>query len=175
MYKLFSASSLLLAFFTFASLNACAEPVNKPQVQQVFDLSILARDSRDKKLPILLLFSATHCPYCELLENEILKPMLLSGDYRDRVIIAKIVLDDANNLRNFNGQPTDMSSFTSRYNLFVTPTLLFLDAKGTEINHRITGVNTIELFGGRVDSAISNSLKKLRPGNQVARNNLLAK
>ena len=175
MNKLFSASTLLLAFISFASLNACAEPVNKPQVQQVFDLSKLARDSRDKKLPILLLFSATHCPYCELLENEILKPMLLSGDYRDRVIIAKVVLDDADDLRNFNGQPTDMNSFTSRYNLFVTPTLLFLDAKGTEINHRITGVNTIELFGGRVDSAISNSLKKLRPGNQVARNNLPVK
>jgi len=171
MKKFSPVSAIFLAILALSSLNACAEPKNKPHVQQIFDLAKLARQSHDKKLPILLLFSATDCPYCDLLENEILNPMLLSGDYQDRVIIAKVVIDNPGNMHDFNGKPTSIDHFKSRYSLFVTPTLLFLDARGTEINHRIVGVNTIEMFGGRVDTAIANALKRLRPDNHVARNN----
>ena len=180
MKKFLSFNALLLAFLSLTSLNARAEPdknasAQSVHVQQVSDLSKLSERSREKRLPILLFFSATHCPYCELLENEILKPMILSGDYKDRVIIAKVVLDDTDDMLGFTGEQTDMDNFTSEYNLFVTPTLLFLDASGKEINKRIIGVNTIELFGGRVDSAIANALKKLRPDSRVANNKTASK
>jgi thioredoxin-related protein len=146
------------------------------QVMQTTDLASVASIARDRKLPILLVFSAHHCTYCELLENEILKPMLLSGDYRERVLIYKIMLDDESELQDFNGNTISPSTLSQRYNVYVTPTMLFLDANGEELSERILGINTVELFGGLVDQAIDTSLAQLHTvNNRVASSKLTDK
>lgn len=131
------------------------------------DLSKVAQIAHDKNLPIILVYSADHCPYCELLENEILKPMILSGDYTDRVLIVKLNIDDADVIRDFDGTNININDFSMQHDLFVTPTMLFFDADGNELHERILGINTVELFGDRVDSAIDHSLAKLRNQNQA--------
>ena len=133
-----------------------------PEVQATTDLAQDARLAQKKRLPILLMFSATHCTYCELLENEILKPMLLSGDYTDKVIIRKVVIDEESSLKDFNGKKIETDDFVLRYNVIVTPTMVFIDQNGKELTKRMIGINTIDYFGGDVDNAIERSLKKLK-------------
>jgi thioredoxin-related protein len=146
------------------------------QVAQTTDLASVASIARDRKLPILLVFSAHHCTYCELLEDEILKPMLLSGDYRDRVMIYKVMLDDESEIQDFNGNTLSPATLSQRYDVYVTPTMLFLDANGQELSERILGINTVEMFGGLVDQAIDTSLAKLGiVNNRVASSKLTDK
>lgn len=141
------------------------------EVTAALDLHSVSVEAQKKNLPILLVFSASDCSFCELLENEILKPMILSGDYYDRVIIRKVVMDDESTLRDFDGEEVSMEDFSDRYDIFVTPTMLFLDPAGLELSERLLGINTVEMFGGRVDRAIELSLEKLRPGGKnLARN-----
>ncbi|MEJ2346654.1 MAG: thioredoxin fold domain-containing protein [Gammaproteobacteria bacterium] len=143
--------ALLLALWGLAAVAAA------PRVTVTSNLSADAKLATARRLPIMLVFTASDCSYCELLEREILRPMLISGDYDDKVIIRKIVIDEQPSIRDFHGRRVAADQLARRYDVRVTPTILFLDARGRELSERIVGINTVEMFGGRVDAAIANS------------------
>jgi len=134
---------------------------------ELTDLSDFQADtakSKSQQLPILVMFSASYCGYCSTLKEEFLKPMLLSGDYADKVIIRVLEIDGADDIRDINGAKIDPESLANRYNIQLTPTLTFIDPRGKELAPRLTGMTTIDFFGGYLDDAIDNSLIQLRGG-----------
>jgi thioredoxin-related protein len=141
------------------------------QVPVTNDLQADGALAGQRHLPILLVFTASDCSYCDLLESDILKPMLISGDYTNKVIIRKVVIDKQGGLRDFDGKPTTAHALADRYGVYVTPTLLFLGPHGRELTHRMVGINTVDMYGGLVDAAIAASLKRLHrhPGSSSAK------
>lgn len=113
-------------------------------------------------VPLLLEFAADDCDYCLLLEREILEPTLLNRDYDRRVLMRKLVLDRDLGLHDFAGKPTGAQQLAGRYKVFVTPTLLFVDAQGRELAERMVGVTTLEFYGGYLDQALDAAQGKLR-------------
>jgi len=133
------------------------------KVKVTKNLAKIGRKSARKGIPILLEFAATDCSYCMILENEILNPMLLSGDYGDKVIIRKVYIDEGDTIvKDFNGKKVPLDKIVLRYGIYVTPTIIFVDHNGKELAKRLIGINTVEYFGGDVDKAIAVSLKKIR-------------
>ena len=118
--------------------------------------------ARQKQLPILLTFSASDCSYCDLLEEEFLQPMLLGGEYRDKIIIRKLVLDNGSRLTDFSGQRIDATRLSDSYRVAVTPTILFVDENGIELAERMVGINTLEMFGGYLDDCIETAWLMIR-------------
>jgi len=162
---------LILALASLSVFSVGKETLNSTppvNIQKAQNLQQIAQQARERNLPVLLVFAADHCPYCELLEEEILKPMLISGNYNDRVLIYQLNLDDGTQIIDFDGNKVYVSDVTTRYDVFVTPTMLFIDNQGNELDERILGINTIEMFGGLVDDAIDVSLSKLRGNKKVA-------
>ncbi len=135
---------------------------NKYKVKTTSDLAKIGKKAARKQVPILLEFAATDCSYCVLLENEILNPMLLSGDYKDKVIIRKVYIDEDLTIKDFNGKKVPLDKIVLRYGIYVTPTIIFIDQKGKELAKRLIGINTVEYFGNDVDKAINLSIKKIR-------------
>lgn len=157
-----------LALLVLAAGAQAGEPV---QVPATTDLQTLGQLAEQRRLPVLLVFTADHCTYCELLEAEILRPMLLSGEYRDQVIIRKIRLDGGT-IRDFRGRSVAAGTYATRHDVFVTPTMLFVDADGREVAERLVGIHTVEMFGGLVDAAIEEARETIaarRPVSPVAR------
>lgn len=117
---------------------------------------------RDCK-PLLLEFSDTGCSYCQLLETEVLNPTLLNRDYDRHVLMRKLLLDSHTRLTDFDGS-TRLSAqqLAQRYKVRVTPTLLFVDARGEELTERMVGVTTLEMYGGYLDMAMDASRDRLR-------------
>jgi thioredoxin-related protein len=111
------------------------------------NLNADAQLAHNRQLPILLAFMAIECSYCELLEEEFLQPMLLGGEYRDKVIMRKLILDNGSRLIDFSGQRIDATR---------------LDEKGTELAERMVGINTPELFGGYLDDCIETARLMIR-------------
>ncbi len=157
---LFVAASLWLA------INALRADVTVPVAA---DLQQLGDQALSRELPILLTFTSLICSYCELLEQDFLQPMLLSGEYRDRVMIRKLELGPGTSVTDFDGKKIMASELSSRYRVFVTPTLLFVDGNGKELAERIVGINTPELFGGYLDDCIETALLHLRDPEAAAR------
>jgi len=159
---------LSLGFLTSAAIS----PASQIRVPVATDFAAIAKNANTKGLPVLLVFSAEHCAYCELLENEIIKPMILSGDYQNRVLIYKVMIDDSNQLRDFNGMSVSAEELAQHYGVYVTPTMLFLDSRGKELSERILGINTVEMFGGLVDQAINISHQQLHESRKRLAKNL---
>jgi len=126
------------------------------------DLSEISQLSLKKNIPILLIVSQRYCPFCDKLKEEIIHPMQISGDYEDKVVMVEILLDDFDTILNFDGSKTDPSDVARHYKVWVTPTLLFLNYEGKEVQKRMLGVNTIEMFGHYLDEALAESLTAIQ-------------
>ncbi len=162
--------SLLVSIFFTAFTTAGAQPPLKNvsadyrsvKVQATDDLAKIAALSTRRSLPVLIAFTSSTCGYCEILQDAVLKPMLVSGDYDNKVIIRKVVIDEVLDVVDFDGRTVPISEFTGRYKVFVTPTVLFLDNRGRELSKRMIGINTVDYYTADMDKAIEQSIKKFR-------------
>jgi len=132
------------------------------KVEEVKDFSRLGKISHEKRLPILLVFAGEHCSYCEKLEEDFLKPMLRSGDYDDKVLIRKVYIDGFDTIRDFKGKKVDAQEFADRYQVFVTPTVVFIDGDGSQLAKKRVGLTTPDFYGGYLDQSINTALDILR-------------
>jgi len=152
----------LLVLLLQLSCSASADE-NLPYVKiiAVTDFSQLAKTAHDEDKIIMLEVSASYCNYCELLEEEFIKPMLRSGDY-NHVLIRKIEMDSSDVIKDFSGKLTTPDEFTHRLKIKLTPTLLFFDGRGHEVSPRILGINSLDLYGWYLDEAIKSGLQKIK-------------
>ncbi len=132
------------------------------QVKHASNLQQLARQASQTQRAILLEFSAESCPYCVTLEEEILKPMIRSGDYQNKILIRKLNIDQYQSVIDFNGNKVSPSELASRYKVWVTPTVVLLDSQGREIAARQVGINSIDYYGAYLDDEIEVAIAKLQ-------------
>lgn len=141
------------------------------EVKQVNNLQQLGKLAKKSRLPIMLVFSSSHCPYCDLLKGDFLEPILISKDYTHKVIIRELLVDleygtiDGKAI-GFDGKETTTEHIAAHYNVNLTPTLLFINHQGLEVEKRIVGINTPEMFGGYLDDAIDNALQTVKVTTQ---------
>ena len=134
----------------------------KKQVQQTSDLQRDARLASHGKVPLLLIFSQVDCAFCERLKDEVINPMLISGEYTHRVLIREFMIDDDEPVTDFDGRPIDPMMVFHRYDLFVTPSVLILGHQGKELAERQIGINTVDYYGYYLDTSIDQALSKIR-------------
>lgn len=157
--------SILLTALLFTALtqsHATEYYEDGTSVLAADDLQQEARTAEEKRLPILLEFSADYCTYCELLENAFLKPMLRNRDYDSRVLIRKINLSSHRDITGFDGEAISPHQLGQHYGVFVTPTVLIVDHQGKELAERLVGINGVDFYGGYLDEAIDQALNTLR-------------
>jgi len=159
-------TALLLFNFLFASGSTVfaddSDDLPYVEIKTVRDLSAIADQARRTGKIIMLEVSASYCSYCDLLEEEIIKPMLRSGDYKDSVLIRQLKMDNLSTIKDINGNDTTPAALAAAYHVKLTPTLLFLDADGNEVAKRIPGVYSLDFFGGYVDEALAKGLRTIR-------------
>ena len=148
----------LCALLLLLALPVAADSIALPQAT---DLQRLGESAEEKAVPILLMVSQYHCGFCELMKREVLHPMLLSGEYADRVIIRELLIDPGETVTNFEGRREAGDSFSGRYRVYVTPTLLFLDGEGNEMAERILGINTVDYLLFYIEDAIAESTDRM--------------
>ncbi|WP_296802626.1 thioredoxin fold domain-containing protein [Thiolapillus sp.] len=135
--------------------------MSKPLIQRVRDFAELAKLAAYENRLILLLVSQQECPYCHLIKEEIIRPMILGGDFRDDILIRELFIDAGEKIRDFKGVEREAADFAHGYGIFVTPTLLFLEADGTELEKKMTGINTVEMYWYYLSQSIQDAISKL--------------
>lgn len=155
--KQFKAPTLT-ACLTLAITLLVSIPIQAEPLQTVEDFEQLAATMQETSKPLVLTFDAEHCHYCKRLEADHLQPMLNNNDYKQRILIRSIEFDGGHEIKDFAGKPLTASDFSSKYKVRITPTILFLNAKGEEIVERMLGYNTPELYGAYLDRAIDKAV-----------------
>jgi len=130
-------------------------------ITSVDDLQKLAMLAREKRVPILIEFSTPWCTYCEALEKEILEPMLKSGDYRQRVLIRKLEVNDYSQVIDFTGQSKTSIDLAMSLEVDFYPTLIFFNAEGEQISHRLVGITVLEFVFDEIEKRLVRAEKAL--------------
>ena len=125
------------------------------------NLQQLGADAINSKRPLLLIFTQEYCDFCHTLKEEILNPMLLNKRERERVLMRELSIDPGESFTDFNGERVEGLELFSRYQLFVTPTILLLDSNGKPYGEPLVGVNTIEMYGWYLSIAMDDARRKL--------------
>lgn len=149
----------LFALLIALSLTGAARA--EVAVPVIEDLAAEARLARAKQVPLLIMFYAEHCGYCQVVEEEFLEPMIISGDYEDKVLIRRLLMTGVEPIRDFDGDETTAAEVSARYGVMVTPTLVFVDADGQQLADKLVGLTTRHYYGGYVDERIASARERL--------------
>lgn len=156
---------LILAILSWGPawlVGSSAWAVERGVLPMASDLTKLAREAKERRAPILVLFSSAGCHYCAQVREEFLIPTTRNADYDNKVIMVEVEAGSSMRLVDFDGKPTTHSDFASRYQIRVTPTVKLLDAQGREAAIPIVGIVNRDYYGGFLDQAIDAALAKVR-------------
>lgn len=149
---------LLALFFSSAAISADSESA----VMEETNFQQLAAEMQQKNMGLVMMLHAENCHYCEIMDQEILSPMVRSGEYKKSVFIRKLQIDGSDLITGFNGQRVFASEIADNYDSKLTPTLVFLDHTGAEQAVKILGINSIDLFSASVDEQIHELLSVIK-------------
>jgi len=151
--KLFYKQILLITVCLF-SITLSSIVLAAPSLQTVKDMRQLKQYSAARDVPVLLLFTAEDCVYCEAIRQNYLIPMSQSGKYQNRILIRQLYIDEYSLVRDESGELVGGDRISRHYAVDITPTILFINAQGQEVAERIVGLSGADYFDKTLDTAI---------------------
>lgn len=128
---------------------------------QAADLRTESLLAKQKGLILVIEFSADDCTYCRKLEDLFLLPMQRNAAYGDKILLRAVSLSDFDSVIDFDGRSVTTAEFAARYDVTLTPTLIFLNADGEEMSEKLVGIWSEDYFGGFIDDRIDEARDKL--------------
>jgi len=136
---------------------------NGSSIQHLQNFQQVAATARTRGVPILVVFCTFWCQHCDVLEQQVLKPMMLKDKYRERILLKKLEVDSDSTITGFDGRQYRSDEIGKMYNVDLYPTMVFFDANGREVSQRIVGMNlVVEHVVDKLDSAIDKAVQALK-------------
>ena len=126
-----------------------------PLISQSNDWRETGEVTRNEQGLLLVLFVSDNCNYCKKLKTEYLCPMLQKKN--NHLVMREVNIDKGGKMTDFDGIPIRSRLFSSRYDIFATPTLTFLDSHGTVLTAPIVGYDNPYSYKFRLQKALANS------------------
>jgi len=147
---------LLLLTLSFSLMNDTRAGIEG--IPELSDLSAVGSYTTRKDLPLLLVFTADDCAFCDRLAEEVLIPMLRSGEYDDRMVVLAVNLSRSSMI-DFEGQIVVPWDFAKRhYDVMVTPTAVVMDHRGAPLAKPLVGLGPTEYYETRITDALEEAL-----------------
>ncbi len=140
---------LFLLFFIGAAANAG---------QPVTDWSREAAQARSADLPILVIFTADDCHYCEQLKRQVIEPGIHGGPLQGKALVREFDIHRGGKITDFDGDRIRSRIFVNRYQVFATPTVVILDGSGAPLTEPLVGFDDAESYRERLSQALDNAL-----------------
>lgn len=132
------------------------------QMTAARDLAADARLAAERKVPLLVLFSESGCPWCERARQEFLLPMQRNAEYHGKVMMREVGTDSSAMLVDFSGKTTTQAEFARRSHVSMTPTVLLLGPRGQALGEPLVGFTSADYYGYFLDQRIDSALAQLR-------------
>jgi len=155
---------LLMSIQVNAQANNQASLQSSPSVEVVEDLRVLKQQVDLLRQPVVLLMATEDCSYCSAVKDNYLLPMSVSDEYKSKVLIRQLYVDDYSYLRNLQGEIVGGDQIGLQYRVDMVPTILFIDANGKELADRIVGVTNIDFMGSLLEQRIEQARKAQHAG-----------
>lgn len=129
------------------------------------DLAADARQMREQRMPMLVLYSRDGCDWCERARRDVLEPMAADPANASRLLIRQIDLDRRSAIADFSGKATTHSQFASQRKVRLTPTIEVLGPDGQSLTEAIVGVRLPDFYGTYIERAVDAARDRLRDNN----------
>jgi len=137
------------------------------KIQLAEDWQIISQHADTTNLPIVVLLERSDCSYCEVVRNEFLNPLSRSERYKEKIVFARISLDQGQQLINRSGELTSTEQFAKHYGSNFTPTVLFLDGQGNQLADMLVGMSGRDYYGYYLEQAMDKALASLNSTNPI--------
>ncbi len=138
--------------------------INEPQaseeslLQAATDLSADGTIAERQSRLMVILVSQEHCEFCEQIKEEVLNPMIRSGEHKKDILIRELFIDFDITLKDFSGKQRSGTDIAQDYGISFTPTMLFLDPQGKLLVEPMVGLNTPDLYPFYLDRSIKQAI-----------------
>ena len=149
-----------LLFSLMMSASAIAGSAHVPDLPPADNLQQQAAEAQAANKPLVLLFSLPDCAYCKVVRQNYLWPMLRESPAAERPVIRELTMTGRQAIRDFDGSPTTPAALARRYDVQVSPTLVFVDASGEMLTDPLVGGES-QFYLAYLDRAFDQSRKKL--------------
>lgn len=166
------SSSLLLSWVFLSTLFVFGVCFNATAADSVLpDAKDLTRDARlsvKEEKPILVFFSSESCPYCEIVRDLYLQPMLEDKENPSKVIIREVSTDGIDYMKDFAGTKMDQQSFADQEGATFTPVVRLYGSTGELLTPELVGFSSPDFYLGFLEGSIENARKNM---GKLAANN----
>ena len=107
--------------------------------------------------PLVVMTTLAGCPYCDLVRNHHLLPMLRQGQLH---AVQLDVRDRTSNLQGFDGSMTTPAEQAKAWKARFAPTVLFLGAGGREVAERLEG-GSPDFYSGYLDQRLEQARRAI--------------
>lgn len=128
-------------------------------LQRAANLQADATLSAKTHRPIIILFSLPGCRFCDEIRQNYLLPLLNDASSDGRPILREIVITGSQQVTGFAGEKTTEMMVAKSYGVRVAPSVLMLDASGTQLVPPVVGGDTSGLYGGYLSDALSEAAR----------------
>lgn len=109
--------------------------------------------------PLVVMTTLVGCPYCDLVRQHHLLPMLKAGEV---VAVQVDTRDRRTLLQGFKGESSSPAEQVANWKAKFAPTVLFFGARGEELAERLEGVAVPDFYGEYLEARLSEARSKLR-------------
>lgn len=125
------------------------------------DFQADGRLSRERREPIVVLFSLPGCPYCEIVRRSHLAPMLRDPRSAGRAIIRQVDVGVEEPVAGFGGERTTHAAIARAHGVRFAPVVAFWDGEGRVLADPLKGMLLPDFYGAYLEGAIASARAKL--------------
>jgi len=148
---------MLYRFAAALILAVCVGSATAETSAATRDWAQVGASARAQGIPVLMVITGNGCGHCERMKNEFLYDPTVQSFFGGRALVRMYPESTGGKVTDFDGERIRARMFIDRYEIFATPTLLFLDPDGKPIADPVVGyndaVNYRDLVTGRLDEA----------------------
>ena len=135
------------------------------KIELIENWQSLSRNALETNLPIVVLLERSNCSYCEVVRKEFLNPLSKSARYKNKIVFARVSLDDGQQLINRLGEMISTEQFANQYGSKFSPTVLFLDGQGKQLADKLIGLSGRDYYGFYLEQGIEKALSSINPNS----------
>lgn len=147
-------SILALSALAAAPVLRAAEA---PDLPLAVDLQADGRLAGARRIPFLILFSLSRCPYCSEVRRGHLLPMLRDPEKSRLALIRQINIGADDRVVGFDGRPTTHDALATLYGYRAAPVVAFWDPRGRPVAEAIQGMLLPDFYGSYLESALASA------------------
>jgi thioredoxin-related protein len=153
---------LLTSLLLVLSLLLCSCSEAREGLPPATDLHADGQTARAQRLPIVLFFYKTNCPFCREVEEVYLARLQSENEKTPLFLLRTVEISQTQPLVSFDGTRIDYRAFAKKQGVTLVPHLRFLGPDGEALAPDLVGLTTRDFYGGYLEDSIATAGEKMR-------------